>query len=463
MQRTLASELNKLVDQNVTIAGWVKSRRNHGKVVFLDIRDRSGLAQAVCLPGTPGQVETADISPESVVKIEGKVTKRPADMVNPKIISGEVEIQAAKIEILAKADLLPFELDDTKSVNEETRLKYRYLDLRSPRMAANLLARHRTNQFVRNWLTQKGFVEVETPFLTKSTPEGARDFLVPSRIQKGKFYALPQSPQQYKQLLQVAGLERYFQLARNFRDEDQRGDRQPEFTQIDIEASFIDQEDIIQLSEELLINLVGELYPQKHFTVKPFPRLSYREAMERYQSDRPDLRKNSADPDELAVCWVVDFPMFERKQDGSIGATHHPFTALQDQIVDNFEKEELENIVAKQYDLVVNGNEVAGGSIRTYRADVLERIFKYLGHNSLEIKQKFGHLLDAFCFGVPPHGGIAWGYDRLLMILQNENNIREIIPFPKTGDGRDPLMDSPSEVDAVQLKELGLKLDPKKS
>lgn len=461
MTRTLARELLTKIDEKVTLYGWVHAKRSHGSICFIDIRDRTGITQVVVLPGSQSYTSAQEVTIESVVSVEGTVKKRPEGMINQEIISGTIELQADIITLISISKTLPFELDDTSNVNEELRLKYRYLDMRSKRMRRNILMRHECNQFVRSWFTQNEFIEVETPLLTKSTPEGARDFLVPSRNQPGKFYALPQSPQQYKQLLQIACIERYFQLVRNMRDEDQRGDRQAEFSQIDIEASFITQDDILALSEKFLISFVKTLFPEKHFTLKPFPRISYVDAIKRYSSDKPDLRKDKNDPHELAAAWIIDFPMFEKMKDGSVHATHHPFTALKESCIDDFENKPLESLLAQQYDLSLNGSEVAGGSIRTHDVHILSRIFEYLGHSKVSIREKFGHLLDAFDYGVPPHGGIAWGYDRLLAILLNQPSIREVIPFPKTGDGRDPLMDSPSLVDDKQLHELHIAITSK--
>lgn len=344
-------------------------------------------------------------------------------------------------------------------MNEELRLKYRYLDLRSERMQRNLILRHQVNQFVRKFLAENDFLEIETPFMSKSTPEGARDFVIPSRKYLGKFYALPQSPQQYKQMLMVAGLDRYFQIVRCFRDEDERGQRQPEFTQIDLEMSFVEQEDILKVVEELMINLIKNVCPEKTIQEIPFPRLTFKQAMSQYQSDKPDLRKDKADPNLLAFEWIIDFPMFEYKEgDQRWGAVHHPFTAIADEDLCKLEGQDLGEIRAKQYDLVLNGNEIAGGSIRTHNSEILAKVFSVLGHSKAEIEEKFGHLLEAFHYGVPPHGGIAFGYDRLIMILAGEENIREVIAFPKNGEAYDPLMDSPSTISPDQLRELGLRI-----
>jgi len=321
---------------------------------------------------------------------------------------------------------------------------------------------------MRNFLTNKGFVEIETPILTKSTPEGARDYVVPSRLYHGKFYALPQSPQQYKQLLMVAGFERYFQIARCFRDEDTRGDRQPEFTQLDLEMSFPTEEEVLNLIEDLYTKIVETLFPEKTITFKPFVRLNYQEVIEKYHNDKPDLRKDKNNPNELAFAFVVNFPMFEWKEtEKRWDAVHHPFTKAQNP--QNLSEEEfikyLENnpdkVLAHQYDLVCNGYELGGGSIREHNPRILQKVFEIMGNKPEEIREKFGHILEAFEYGVPPHGGIATGIDRLMMILMNEPSIRETIAFPKTGDGRDLMMNAPSEIDKTQLKELGIEIKNK--
>ena len=339
-------------------------------------------------------------------------------------------------------------------------MKHRYLDIRRSRMGGNLIKRHNLIHLIRNWLSDKGFIEVETPILTKSTPEGARDYVVPSRLYTGKFYALPQSPQQYKQLLMVGGVEKYFQIARCFRDEDTRGDRQPEFTQLDMEMSFVERDDVMDVNEKLLIELVKNLYPEKQIQEIPFPRLSYKEAMEKYNSDRPDLRKDKNNSNLLAFCWVVDFPFFEKTEEGHWTFTHNPFSAPKPEYMELLLKQEkISEILTTQYDVVLNGTEVGGGSIRNHRPDALEAVFEIMGFAKERIKDNFGHMLDALGYGAPPHGGIAWGLDRLIALLNNEPNIREVIAFPKTGDARDLMMESPSELDKKQLKELHLKIE----
>ena len=463
MQRTISIETIKKIGKSVKLNGWVNARRNMGKLVFLDLRDRWGIVQIVCVPNELDKASRQalnEIRLEFVLEIEGRVQARGEKQVNKDMLTGTIEILAKKISILSKSETPPFEIEnEDRQANEELRLKYRYLDLRHERVKNNLLLRHRVVKFIREFLYKKDFVEIETPFLSKSTPEGARDFLVPSRNYPGKFYALPQSPQQYKQMLMVAGMEKYFQIARCFRDEDQRGDRQAEFTQLDLEMSFIKQKDILRIIENLFTKLAQKMFPEKKLTFKPFKRISYQEAMEKYKTDSPDLRNDKGDPNELAFVWVTDFPMFEyKKGDNRWGTAHHPFTAINPKDLKKLAKAKMEKIKALQYDLVLNGNEIAGGSIRTHNPEILRKVFELLGHTDQEIQQKFGHLLKAFKYGVPPHGGIAVGLDRLVAILANESSIREVIAFPKTSDNRDPLMDSPSEVSKEQLDELNLEI-----
>ena len=399
-----------------------------------------------------------ELRPEWVIEVIGKVSERPKTMVNPKIETGQIEILAEGLKILARAKTLPFSIDDDgRQINEEKRIKYRYLDIRRERMKRNLIMRNNVIQFMREFLLRESFVEIETPILTKSTPEGARDFIVPARLQPGKFYALPQSPQQYKQLLQIGGFERYFQIARCFRDEDPRGDRQAEFTQLDLEMSFMERDEILELVERLYIDIVKKLFPEKKIQKIPFPRLTFAEVMKKYNSDKPDLRNDKNNPDELAFAFVIDFPMFEWKEEEKRwDAVHHPFTRPQTEDIGEIKKNP-EKILAHQYDFVLNGYEIGGGSLRSYKPEILEAVFEVMGHTKAEIRQKFGHLLEAFEYGVPPHGGIAPGIDRFLAIALNEPNIREVMAFPKTGDSRDLMMDSPSEVTEKQLKELHIK------
>lgn len=456
MERTLSAETAKCLGKKVKVAGWVQTIRSHGKIIFFDLRDKSGVLQLVFTPKDKELYEMAQkIRPEWVIGVEGIIAERPKGMVNPKIETGKIELQPENLEIFSEAKTLPFPIDtDGYEIGEEIRLKYRYLDLRRERLRKNLETRQKVIQFIRNFLQKEGFIEVETPILTKSTPEGARDFIVPSRLQPGKFYALPQSPQQYKQLLMVSGLERYFQIPRCFRDEDPRADRQAEFTQLDIEMSFVEQKDILNLTEKLYIELIRSLFPEKKIQEIPFPRLNYQKVMERYGTDKPDLRKNKNNPDELAFAFIVDFPMFEwRKEEKRWDAVHHPFTRPKTDDIKELKKNPGK-ILAYQYDFVLNGQEIGGGSLRSYKPEILEAVFEVMGHKKGEAKKKFRHLFEAFEYGVPPHGGIAPGIDRFVALLCNEPNIREVIAFPKTGDNRDLMMDIPSEVEESQLKEL---------
>jgi len=382
-------------------------------------------------------------------------------MVNPKILTGKVEVEAEKVKVLAKAKELPFPISgDGYDINELIRFNYRYLDLRRQRLLNNLRLRDKVITHIRNYLHSKDFVEVETPFLSKSTPEGARDFLVPSRLQPGKFYALPQSPQQYKQLLMVAGLERYFQIVRCFRDEDPRADRAyGEFTQLDLEMSFTSQEEILSLTEELMIGLTEKVVGKKVLQ-KPFPKFTYNEAIKKFGDDKFDLRKDK-DPEVLAFAWVLDFPLFEKTASREITSSHHPFTAPKDEDIPLLNKNPMK-VRSWQHDLVCNGYEVGGGSIRITDPEIQKKVFEILGHSKKEIETKFGHLLKAFSYGVPPHGGIAPGIDRLMTVFCNEPNLREVIAFPMSSGGSTAVMDAPSLVSQDQLKELGIKLLGKK-
>ena len=460
MERVFNAETIKFLGKKVKVCGWVHSIRSHGRIIFLDLRDKSGILQIVFTPEKENLYEIArKLKSESVISVIGMVEKRPAKMVNPKIETGFLELSPLKIEVLSQAKPLPFPVDTLGyEISEEKRLRYRYLDLRRERLRKNLEVRQKVIHFLRDFLVKEGFLEVETPILTKSTPEGARDFLVPSRLYPGKFYALPQSPQQYKQLLQVAGIERYFQIARCFRDEDPRADRQPEFTQLDIEISFVKDNDILNLVERLFVALVKKLFPEKKILQVPFPRIEYEKAMKKYKSDKPDLRRNFSDLNELAFCFIVDFPMFEWKEkENRWDVVHHPFTRPKTESIAEI-KRNPEKILAWQYDVVLNGMEIGGGSLRIYKKEILETVFEVMGHKKKEIREKFGHLLEAFDYGVPPHGGIAIGLDRFVSILLNEPSIREVIAFPKTGDNRDLMMDTPAEVTSEQLKELHLKI-----
>ena len=482
-KRLLTVETPKYIGKLVRVCGWVNTVRTHGKILFIDLRDRSGILQLVFTPevdeskdsSSPSPAKMGSVNkslykivqqirPEWVIGVEGTIEKRPAGMINPKVETGNVELHPSHVEVFSKAKTLPFPINTSGyEINEEARLKYRYLDLRRERMRKNLIWRQKVIQFMREFLIKEGFIEVETPLLTKSTPEGARDFLVPSRLEPGKFYALPQSPQQYKQLLQVAGFEKYFQIARCLRDEDPRADRQAEHTQLDIEISFSTQEDILNLAERLYSNLVKKLFPEKKILKIPFPRITYKDSMKKYKIDKPDLRVNKNNSDELAFCFITDFPMFEwHGKEKRWGAMHHPFTKPQTEDIEEIKKHP-EKILAHQYDFVLNGVEIGGGSIRTTNLDVLTAVFEVLGHKKEEIKKQFSNYFEAFSYGVPPHGGIAPGIDRFLAVVLNEPNIREVMAFPKTGDNRDLMMDVPAEVTEEQLKELRIKITkPKK-
>ncbi len=461
--RTLIKELPEKVGERVVLQGWVHTRRDHGKLIFIDLRDRSGLVQLVFVPKKEDNVVheiASSLRSEWVVEIEGMVSKRPDSMVNPDIPTGGIEVQVEALKILSEAKTPPFPIDtDGKEIGEDIRMQYRYLDLRRERLAKNIRNRYKAIKFFRDFLGERDFMEIETPILSKSTPEGARDYLVPSRLYAGDFYALPQSPQQYKQLLMVAGMERYFQVARCFRDEDTRGDRQPEFTQLDMEMSFVEQEDVISLAEEMFIGVVQKLYPNKRIQSIPFPRMTYKDAMEKYGTDRPDIREDKNDPDLLAFCWVIDFPFFEKTETGGWTFTHNPFSAPKPEyMADLMEKKNVGDILTTQYDIVLNGYEVGGGSIRNHTSEALTKVFEIMGFSEERVRANFGHMLEAFDYGAPPHGGIAPGLDRLVMILENEPNIREVIAFPKTGDAKDLMMGAPAGVEASQLKELHIEL-----
>lgn len=451
MERTLTAETPKKIGKKIKLSGWVDRRRDHGKLVFIDLKDRSGIVQIV------GKEKLGELRISDVIEVEGTVRKRPKELINPKLLTGKVEVGVGKIKILAKSEDLPFDIRGVGyRIGEETRLRYRYLDLRRPRLVKNLELRHKIIKFIRNWLDSLGFIEIETPLLTKSTPEGARDFIVPSRLQTGKFYALPQSPQQYKQLLMVAGFEKYYQIARCIRDEDLRADRQLEFTQLDLEMSFVEREDVLELVEKLMVDLSKKI--KKKVYRKPFPRINYYEAMKKYSDDKFDLRKKKEE-DTLAFAFVIDQPLFEwKKEEKRWDAMHHPFTAPNPEDIALFEKGEIAKVRSWQYDLVCNGAEIGGGSIRITDPKIQEKVFEIMGHTKSQIAKKFGHLLKAFDYGVPPHGGIALGLDRIIALFAGEESIREVIAFPVTSSGQASVMDAPSEVDEEQLKELKIKV-----
>lgn len=465
MTRTYIGDLKEHIDEDVSISGWIDVVRDQGKMVFFDFRDMSGKVQGVVLPGNDDLLKKAqETRPEWVVTIQGHVNTRPEKMVKEGIQNGDIELEVKDIEVLNTSETLPFPIDgDTREIDEETRLTYRYLDLRNERMQKNIRERARLIQFFREYMTNNGFVEIETPMLMKDTPEGSREYMVPSRLHKGQFYALPQSPQQFKQLLMVAGFEKYFQIARCMRDEDLRGDRQPEFTQLDYEMSFVEQEDVLSYTEDMFIQMVETLYPEKKILTKPFPRITYKEAMETYGTDKPDLRENKDDPHELAFAWIIDFPMFETLEDGSVQAAHHPFCAVKPEDKDKFMKgEDIMNIKASAYDLVLNGFELSSGSIRIHNKEEQKKVFELLQISEEEQEKRFGHMLTAFTYGAPPHGGFAPGIDRIAMLMQGEENIREVIAFPKTREARDLMNGAPAPVENKRLKEeLGIVVEKK--
>ncbi len=463
--RIYIKDLKDHIGEEVMIAGWVDVRRDQGKLIFLDFRDMTGYIQGVILPNAAEAHAVGEKArAEWVLAVKGKENKRPERNIQAEKQNGDIELEILALTVLNEAETPPFDVGgDGKEIGEESRLKYRYIDLRRPRMQTNIRNRHKVVKFIRDYLDKENFIEVETPILTKSTPEGSRDYIVPSRLEQGMFYALPQSPQQYKQLLMASGAERYFQVARCMRDEDTRGDRQPEFTQIDMEMSFIEQEDIMALNEALLIELVKNVYPEKEIQEIPFPRMTYKESMEKYGNDKPDIRTDKTNPNLLAFCWVIDFPFFEKDKEGGWTFTHNPFSKPMPEHMEwLMNKENIGEILTTQYDIALNGFELGGGSIRNHRPEALKKVFEIMGHKMEDIEKNFGHMLHALASGTPPHGGIAWGFDRFMMLMQNEPNIREVIPFPKTGEGRDLMMNSPSEVSAEQLKELGIKIDIQK-
>lgn len=577
----------KNVDDTVTLCGWVHRWRDHGGVIFIDLRDRYGLTQIKFDPELNKKTHTLaeKLRSEWVVKAVGKVVARPGDMVNSKLKTGEIEIQVNELEVLNQSKTPPFEVDEEKSeeAGEEIRMKYRYIDLRRKRILKNLELRNKASKEIRDYFYNQGFIDVETPALVKDTPEGSREYMVPSRLYPGSFYVLPQSPQQLKQLLMIGGIDKYFQIAKCFRDEDLRGDRQPEFTQFEIEMSFCEQEDIIQVMEECFVKVTKKLVPEKTIIATPFPRITWHQAMLKYGSDKPDIRfgleimpvtelvkgcgfkvfadmakkdghvvhalkieggakftrkeidgltnlandhgakglayitlkedkklqspivkflgeelswkivktlkastgdiiffgadefmtvcsalgvvrkecarlLNMIPEDQFAYLWVLDFPMFEESEEsGELTAAHHPFTRPLDEDIELLKKSPLK-VRSHAYDLVLNGVEIGGGSMRIHERELQEKIFDALNISKEEAEDRFGHMLKAFEYGAPPHGGIAMGLDRFVMLLAGEPNIREVMAFPKDGKAKDLMLKTPSRVDEKILRELGLKL-----
>jgi len=470
MNRVYVKDVTSYVDQKVLLKGWAKNLRLLGKIGFVELRDRTGFVQCVLLKENSQEYFNLlkETTIESVIEVEGIVKLRSKEQINKENEFGEYEVEVQKYSLLSKAGPLPIPVDsDGYDISEESRLKYRYLDLRRERLQKNLILKSKFSNLVREYLLKNDFVEIETPILSAPTMEGARDFLVPSRLQSGKFYALPQSPQQYKQLLMVSGFERYFQLARCFRDEDLRADRGFEFTQIDLEMSFVNQEDIMNFVENMLVNIISNLGYK--FQSIPFKRFTYQEAMSQFGADKFDLRTESEKQENiLSFAWVYKFPFFKKVdtndkaevKDGKSGwtFTHNPFSAPEDQYIqDHLEAKNIENIITQQYDLVCNGFEVGGGSIRAHDPEVLKATYRIMGYTEEEIESNIGHMLEAFNVGVPPHGGIALGLDRIVSILCSEKSLKEVIAFPMTYKGAVSVMNAPISIEDDSLSELGIK------
>ncbi len=461
MKRTWIIETTEAVGEEVLLNGWVHVRRDMGKLIFIELRDKTGLVQVVFLPNRKELLEQAGVlRSEFVVAIKGRVNARPEKQVKEDHPTGTVEVEALDLEIISEAATPPFEItEDTSKVEENVRLKYRYLDIRTERLKKNLELRSKFVQGCRQYLFKNRFTEVETPLLTKSTPEGSRDFLVPSRHAKGSFYALPQSPQQYKQLLMGGGIERYFQIARALRDEDLRADRGYEHSQVDLEMSFVSQEDVLNTVEEMMIETVEAM----GFTIKekPFPRITYKEAMEKHGADKFDLRtEEEQEAGVLAYAWVVEFPFFEKTESGGWTFSHNPFSMPKEEHIEwLMEGKNIDQIITQQYDLVCNGYESGGGSIRAHKPEILRATYKVMGYSEEETEESIGHMLEAFSFGFPPHGGIALGVERNIMNLTGESYLREVVAFPMSSQGRTAVMEAPAEVTPEQLDELGLSLN----
>ncbi len=444
----------KDIKKEVVLCGWVHAIRSHGKITFLDLRDRYGLVQIILNPKSLEDIP--EIKSEYVLKIKGTVKERLKGTENKELSTGEIEVDAKEIEIITKTEITPFEIDDRKEASENLRLKYRFLDLRRPKMQYHLSFRQKVINAAREYFTENSFLEVETPLLVKPTPEGARDYIVPSRVNPGKFYALPQSPQLYKQILMISGCDRYFQVARCLRDEDLRADRQPEHTQFDFEMSFVSKEDIIDFVEGLYKHIFKKVL---NIDLKPFPRLTYEESMKKYKSDKPDLRKNKEDPKEFTFCWVTDFPLFSyNKEENKWEPEHHMFTSPKKEHIKYLESDPGK-VLGELFDVVLNGTELGSGSIRINNPELQEKVMKVIGMSKQEAYKKFGFLLDAYKFSSPFHGGMGLGVDRLVALMLGFNDIREVIAFPKNKAAECPMDGSPAEVDPKQLKELKIKLD----
>lgn len=454
MNRLLVKETVHQVGKKVKLAGRVATVRDHGKLTFVDLADVTGVVQAVSR-------KPLKVSPFDVVSIEGTVKKRPENLINHDLETGTVEIEVENLVIISKSQTPPIPSEgDGYDIDENLRLKYRYLDLARPRLQKNLKLRHKIATHIRNFLNSEDFVEIETPYLSKTTPEGARDFITPSRLHPGKFYALAQAPQQYKQLLMIAGFEKYFQFARAFRDEDMRADRQFEHTQIDIEMAHVTREDVLALVENMIVDLTHNL--KREIFKKPFPIFTYKEAIEKFKADKFDLRKRKDDK-TLAFAWVIDFPLLE--YDGKnkrYTFSHNPFTSPKEEDLEKLKAEkDLDNILSYQYDLVLNGEELGSGSIRITDPKIQKQAFKVMSYSEKKVEEDFGHLLAAYEYGAPKHGGIAIGLDRLTAVLAGEQSIREVIAFPISGGGTTSVMDAPSPVDDDILKELNIKVSSK--
>lgn len=454
MARTYIQDAAKKVSQNVTILGRSTTLRDHGKLLFIDVKDETGIVQTVSR-------QKLKVTEGDIVEIVGTVKERPKNLINKNLETGEIEVEVQSLEVISKAQTPPFPTEgDGYDISEDLRLKYRYLDLRRERLQKNLRLRHKITTLARDFLNKEGFIEIETPYLSKTTPEGSRDFLVPSRLHQGKFYALAQSPQQYKQLLMLSGFEKYYQFARAFRDEDLRSDRQFEHTQIDIEMAYVEREDVMKLVESLYKYIVKEL--GKRVMEDPFPVFKYHEVIKKFGSDKFDLREGAAkkDQDLLAFAWVVDFPLLKYdEKEKRYTFSHNPFCSpKEEQVADLLNSKNLDKISSYQYDIVLNGEEIGGGSIRITDPKIQRQVFRVMGYSNKRIDEEFGHLLRAYEFGAPVHGGIALGLDRLVCILAGETNIREVIAFPMTGSGTAAVMDAPSSVDAKTIKELKLQV-----